>query len=97
MIIKHNCVTLECDECGLELENGDGVVLHYPSDNPRMDANAWYEWQTFGELDWHEDCVPACVCGDLFGEHDMGEQPCEVDDCKCLAFKPRQKMVSVTP
>lgn len=91
MIIEHKCVTLQCDECGLGLVS-EGITLHYPAENPREDASMMYEWQSLGDLDWHEDCVPPCQCGDLFVEHNLGTRPCEVEECDCQVFTPRVKV-----
>ena len=88
MFKKLDCTVIVCDNCNQEIENMDGFTLHFPAElegEAEEDAqNAdWWVWE--GQH-WCESCgIPPCTgCGHMFGDHDMGEAPCE--DCSCKVF-----------
>lgn len=91
MIKNYECIAVICDKCGTENEDMDGIIHHFPrtaeGDAEEEAQNAeWWVWRG------HHRCsgcgAPSCAqCNHLFGDHDMGEEPCIDEDCDCKAFK----------
>ena len=95
---KQTCYTAHCDECDEVVENADGFTPHYNTEGEALsdvtDAD-WWVWE--GHV-WCPNCLPPCVCGHLFGEHDYGEAPCEPfgADCSCQNYSPKPESKEVS-
>lgn len=101
MFKTHTCITVACDGCGDEIENGDGGTAHYLADDPAEKARAldeaeMYDWTIL--RDGRIYCaatkcqaqVPGCACpeGKVCRYDDCGV------DCPCL-LHPEPKPVVI--
>lgn len=90
---KSECYTITCDVCGEDLQAGDGYIPHYPTENEARGEASEMDWVVWEEHYWCDrgTCLPNCVCGHLFGEHEYGEHPCQETDCTCQGFQPAKE------
>lgn len=83
------CAVYECDVCGKEYENGDGVIMHYPANDTRnIDGpTSFDDWTSWKEYVWCDSCSPPCECEHYFGEHEYGDDDCQEEGCACSEFR----------
>lgn len=88
------CYWLVCDTCGDGMENGDGTTIHYSSREEALGELADEDWTVWEDYQWcwREDCVPLCICGHRFNEHDDDGGPCFDEGCTgCSRFESQPK------
>lgn len=87
-LVKQETFYLTCDGCGEKFEH-DFLPYYLTEEEAKKDVED-YDWILWRGYWWSADCVPCCICDDVFAEHGSnGEEPCEVDECGCNEFQPK--------
>ena len=86
MVVKKiECYVPYCDVCK-QAHEGDYTV-HYDTEAAALEDIQDHDWWVWEGHIWCLNCLPPCVCGHLFGEHDYGGSSCE--DCPCKGYSPK--------
>ena len=89
---KLSCEIVICDGCGVTLGDGADFIPHFQNEGEGSDYKAdWEWWTTPGGAELCPKCLPAAVdscekCGHLMEDHELLDEPCMEDGCKCDRF-----------
>jgi len=85
---RQECIIVICNVCG-GVDDCTEFVPHWDTEADALEHLDFFEtgWTTWKDTHWCPNCNPPCSnCGDYFGDHEYGEEPCNNNPCECEGY-----------